>query len=145
MPSRQVVRLVLLVIVAGLSWYLGKPQNASSPLVTPGHPKGEGAFSSVTWGRPETLPDHFARHGKDFHAQHPAEYAAQAHAFLLKAKAVGFPAKRDYDGSLRIYDASSDTFGAYNADGTTKTFFKPGSPTYFDRQPGTPVDLRSLR
>ena len=54
-------------------------------------------------------------------------------------------AKRDHDGSLRIYDSATGTFAAYNADGTTKTFFKPGNPTYFDHQPGAPVDLRSLR
>ena len=29
----------------------------------------------------------------------------------------------------------------YNRDGTTKTYFKPGSPDYFDRQPGRPVKL----
>jgi pyocin large subunit-like protein len=88
------------------------------------------------------LPDHFARHGADFGARSPEDYAAQAAAFLLRAKAEGLPAKRDADGSLRIYDPSTGAFGAYNANGTTRTYFKPGSPTYFERQPGENVDLR---
>jgi pyocin large subunit-like protein len=91
------------------------------------------------------LDDHFARHGRDFHARSPEDYAAQAAAFLQRAKTDGLPAKRDHDGSLRVYDSSTDTFAAYNPDGTTKTFFKPGSPSYFDRQPGSPVDLRRAK
>lgn len=143
--SRQGVRLVLLVVVLGLSWFFGKsqPQGSSAPRPVPTADASTSARQ--TWGRPETLPDHFARHGRDFGARDPDDYAAQAHAFLEHAKAGGLPAKRGHDGSLRIYDPSTDTFAAYNPDGTTKTFFKPGSATYFDRQPGTPVDLRSLR
>lgn len=150
MSSRQAVRLVLLLLVAAFSWFFGRPPGGtvggSRPV--PSHAPAPAAAAGdirQTWGRPETLPDHFARHGRDFGARDPEDYAAQAHAFLGRAKASGLPAKRDHDGSLRIYDSATGTFAAYNADGTTKTFFKPGSPTYFDRQPGTPVDLRSLR
>lgn len=36
-----------------------------------------------------------------------------------------------------VYDSSTNTFGSYNPDGTTKTFFKPtGGQSYFDNQPG---------
>jgi len=146
--SRPMLRLVLLVVVLGLSWFLGKPKDTSSPASgsPAGHPiAASGSAARQTWGRPETLPDHFARHGADFHARDAEDYAAQAAAFLKSAKAAGLPAKRYHDGSLRIYDRATGTFAAYNADGTTKTFFKPGSDSYFDRQPGTPVDLRTLR
>jgi len=73
------------------------------------------------------------------------EYAAQAAAFLQRAKTTGLPAKRAAEGSLRIYDPATDTFGAYNSNGTTRTFFKPGSAGYFDRQAGEPIDLRAAR
>lgn len=93
----------------------------------------------------ETLGDHFARHGRDFNARNADDYAAQAAAFLQRAKTTGLPAKRDADGSLRVFDPATGAFAAYNRDGTTKTYFKPGSPGYFDHQPGTPVDLRTAR
>ncbi|MEI9894420.1 MAG: hypothetical protein WDN28_11195 [Chthoniobacter sp.] len=150
--TRIVVRLVIFGVIFGYAWFAKQKQQttASSPAYAPAVSHGT-APAPVTghareaWGRPETLPDHFARHGADFHARDPDDYAAQAAAFLQRAKAEGLPAKRDRDGSLRIYDRATDTFGAYNADGTAKTFFKPGSDSYFDRQPGEPVDLRTGR
>jgi pyocin large subunit-like protein len=50
----------------------------------------------------------------------------------------GTLAKIDADGVIRVYDPATNTFGSYNANGTTRTFFKPTSPTYWDRQPGSP-------
>jgi len=141
--SRQGVRIVLLFILLGVSWYFGKPQN--SAVSGPAPTTSVSASARQTWGHPETLPDHFARHGPDFGARTPDEYAAQAHAFLQRARTSGLAAKRDRNGELRIYDPATDTFGAYNADGTTKTFFKPGNPSYFDHQPGDRVDLRTAR
>ncbi|EDY20429.1 Pyocin large subunit-like protein [Chthoniobacter flavus Ellin428] len=141
--SRQGVRIVLLFILLGVSWYFGKPQN--SAVSSPAPAAGVSASARQTWGRPETLPDHFARHGHDFGARTPDDYAAQARAFLERAKTSGLPAKRDRNGDLRVYDPATDTFGAYNADGTTKTFFKPGNPGYFDHQPGERVDLRATK
>jgi pyocin large subunit-like protein len=147
--SRPLIRLILLVVVLGVSWFLGQqngaPPAASTSPVAESHEKGRALSVRQTWGRPETLPDHFARHGSDFHARDADDYAAQANAFLQRAEAAGLPAKRDRDGSLRIYERATGTFGAYNADGTAKTFFKPGSDSYFERQPGEPVDLRAAR
>jgi pyocin large subunit-like protein len=57
----------------------------------------------------------------------------------------GYPAKLDSERVLRIFDPRSGTFGAYNPDGTTKTFFKPGNARYFDRQPGRPINLKTGR
>ncbi len=33
-----------------------------------------------------------------------------------------------------IYDPESNTFGSYNADGSTRTFFKPTSSKYFQKE-----------
>ena len=98
-----------------------------------------------TWGNPASLPDHFARHGADFGARDAQEYAAMAAQFLQRAKADGLPAKVDDRGTLRVFDPVSGAFGAYNRNGKTKTFFKPGSRGYFDRQPGRLVNLKTNR
>ena len=155
--TRQVVRFVLLAVILGIAWLVGParqtPQNPA-PKSIPGAvessrsasaPVSAGRETRQTWGRMDTLADHFARHGRDFGAHDPDDYAAQAAALLQKAHAAGLPAKRDADGSLRVFDPSTGAFGAYNRNGTTKTFFKPRDDRYFDRQPGTPVDLRAAR
>ena len=95
------------------------------------------------WGNPATLPDHFARHGADFNAKNADDYARMSWEFLQRAKAQGLPAKVDSEGVLRVFDPATGAFASYNRNGTTKTFFKPGSPDYFARQPGTTVDLRT--
>jgi pyocin large subunit-like protein len=148
--SRQVLKLVILTVILAGSWFLGLPKNQPSSAPTPittetRAPASGGRSARETWGRIESLPDHFARHGKDFQARDADDYAAQAAAMLQRAKTTGLPAKRDSDGSLRVFDPATGAFGAYNRDGTTKTFFKPGNADYFDRQPGAPVDLRTAR
>jgi hypothetical protein len=96
-----------------------------------------------TWGNLSSLQDHFERHGPDFHATSPDDYARQAWQFLQRAMDEGLPAKQDdSDGSIRVYDPKTRAFAAYNRDGTTKTYFKPGSPDYFKRQPGRPITLK---
>ncbi len=101
--------------------------------------------SAQTWANPASLPDHFARHGSDFGARSAGDYARIAAEFLRRARAQGLPAKLDNHGTLRVYDPRTGTFGAYNRDGTTKTFFKPRNASYFDRQPGRRIDLRIYR
>ena len=90
----------------------------------------------LTWGNPASLPDHFARHGADFHAANAEEYARMAWQFGQQAKHDGLLVKVDDNGIRRVFDPRSGAFAAYNADGTTKTFFKPNSRDYFARQPG---------
>jgi pyocin large subunit-like protein len=129
---------------------VGKNGNApqagsSSPATSESRSASAGKNARETWGHTDSLADHFARHGSDFHARDAEDYAAQAAAFLQRARTEGLPAKRDSDGSLRIYDPMTGAFGAYNRNGTTRTYFKPGNPDYFQRQPGTPVDLRTER
>lgn len=99
----------------------------------------------TTWGRMETLQDHFDRHGADFRATSPDDYAAQAWQFLQRARAGGLLMKWDADeGTLRVFDPSSRAFAAYNRDGTTKTFFRPNSASYWDRQPGRSIQPSEL-
>jgi hypothetical protein len=93
----------------------------------------------ATWGNMPALADHFARHGQDFQARDADDYARQAWSFRQRAMTTSLPMKLDEDGTLRIYDPNTGAFAAYNRDGTTKTYFKPGSRDYFARQPGRPV------
>ena len=83
--------------------------------------------AATTWGRADSLADHFARHGHggDFGAATEGQYAEKASGFFQQGLRDGLPTKLNpKDGSIRIYDPESNTFGAYNADGTTRTFYK---------------------
>lgn len=87
------------------------------------------------WGNPDTLQDHFDRHGSDFGAKSSKQYASKANDFYNSRSK--YEIKVDKNGAVRVYDPNTNTFGAYNADGTTRTFYKPtGGQAYFDRQPG---------
>ena len=95
-----------------------------------------------SWGKLSTLDDHFARHGADFGATSADDYARQASEFLQQP---GTLTKIDpKTGAIRAYDPATNSFGAYNATGTTRTFYKPdpaqhGYPTnldYWNAQPG---------
>ena len=92
-----------------------------------------------TWGNIGSLPDHFARHGGDFSAKSPDDYAAQAWRFRERAVAERLPMKLDTDGTVRVFDPKSRAFASFNRDGTAKTYFRPDSPGYWQRQPGKPV------
>jgi hypothetical protein len=90
------------------------------------------------WGRAETLDDHFLRHGSDFGTQSVDDYAQQAADFFQGSQAQGLPTKISPDGTIRVYDSASNSFGSFNPDGTTKTFFMPSDgQAYWDRQPGS--------
>lgn len=99
-----------------------------------------------TWGHLDSLQDHFERHGRDFSSKSPDDYAAQAWAFLQRARTENLPMKLDdTDGTLRIFDPKTGAFAAYNGAGMTKTFFKPDNSTYWQRQPGRGVKFADLR
>ena len=99
-------------------------------------PKVDAPPARETWGNVGSLPDHFARHGADFHAKDAEDYARLAWEFGQRSKQGGLLVKVDDDGTRRVFDPKSGAFAAYNRDGTTKTFFKPNSRDYFARQPG---------
>jgi pyocin large subunit-like protein len=140
------------IVGAGLLWFRSPP-HATKPEIVNGSPaeqiNGQQVLSHAeilhSWGNPASLPDHFARHGRDFGARNAEEYALLAYQFLHRASVEPYRAKIDNQRVLRIYDPRTGSFGAYNPDGTTKTFFKPGRAGYFDRQPGRTIDLRTSR
>lgn len=99
----------------------------------------------VTWGNLDSLADHFNRHGADFHASSADDYAAQAWAFLQRARQQSLPMKWDAsDRTLRVWEPSTRSFAAYDQRGKTRTYFKPSNPAYWTRQPGTPVKPSEL-
>jgi len=100
-----------------------------------------------SWGRPETLQDHFDRHGSDFNCASEPEYAHRSSDFLQRSQADNQPTKIDpASGTIRVYDPETNTFGSYNADGTTRTFYRPDPEhhgyesnwDYWLDQPGNP-------
>lgn len=81
--------------------------------------------SKSNWGSEKTLERHFKDHGKDFNANSPSDYAQKASAFLRESQINKYPTKIDRGGIIKVYDPKTNTFGSYNSNGSTKTFFKP--------------------
>jgi len=126
------------------------PPTGGTWAASPGAPMGPGGPDDDdpnpnNWGRPDTLSDHYARHGGDFGAKSEADYARQASQFLRNSGKNNYSVKVDNNGVIRIYDPKTNTFGSYNANGTTRTFYKldpgvHGYPTNMDYwldQPGS--------
>jgi RHS repeat-associated protein len=91
----------------------------------------------TNWGRPGTLGQHYRDKGGQFGAKSEEDYAKQASDFYLRGHMESLPTKIDEKGITRMYDEKSNTFGSYNPDGTTRTFFKPkGGKKYWDKQEG---------
>ena len=141
LPTAQTAALVGVDAVAGMlskgeatTTYVSEALDASSAKATT-----QELNTATTWGRAETLADHFGRHGADFGAQTADEYANMASRFLQESQAAKLPTKIDSQGVIRVFDSQTGAFGSFNPNGTTRTFYKPNSPTYFDRQPGALV------
>ena len=118
------------------------PATKPAPPAIPLKPAHNPPPTSKTWGDRSSLQDHFHRHGADFKATSADDYAARAWLFLQRAMDDGLPAKQDEDGTIRVWEPKSRTFAAYNRNFTTKTYFRPNSSDYFQRQPGKPVRLK---
>jgi hypothetical protein len=110
-----------------------KPAPALKPIVR------DAPSTRLIWGNLGSLQDHFARHGADFGAKSPDDYAAQAWRFRERAVAERLPMKLDTDGTVRAFDPKTRAFAAFNRDGTAKTYFRPDNPSYWQRQPGKPI------
>lgn len=107
-------------------------------------------FRSTTglWKSPDILHDHAwggpsrpgdPPHAPDFGASSQQEYAKQAYQFFADAEPRGYLVKVR-GRTIRVYDPATNSFGSYGADGTVKTFFKPGGEDYWDlpRNNGSP-------
>lgn len=97
--------------------------------------RGSAYATQQTWANPDTLKDHFDRHAKAFSISDESTYKNQAHQFYLNRH--NHQTKTDENGVIRVYDSQTNTFGVYNTEGKTITFFKPRhGQRYFDSQPG---------
>lgn len=85
-----------------------------------------------------SFDQHFAKHGAEFGRVTKAEYLALAQE--LRDKPAGGPILeivRAEDGVITRFDRETGRFGAYNRDGTIRTFFIPNDgERYFQRQAG---------
>ena len=125
-----------------ITGFTTKPSTPAPTAVPPVSPKAivrDAPTTRRTWGNIGSLPDHFARHGGDFSAKSEDDYAAQAWRFRERATAEHLPMKLDTDGTVRAFDPKTRAFASFNRDGTTKTYFRPDSASYWQRQPGTPI------
>lgn len=121
----------------------GEPKASPIAAKVEGKPIYTPPPTARTWGTLPTLQDHFDRHAADFNCTSKEDYAARAWIFLQRAMDEGLPAKQDQsDGTIRVWEPKTRTFAAYNRNFTTKTYFRPNSPDYFQRQPGRAVKLR---
>jgi hypothetical protein len=111
----------------------------TKPATMPGPVVRDAPATRLTWGYLPSLQDHFERHGRDFGAKSPDDYAAQAWRFRERAMAERLPMKLDTDGTVRVFDPKTRAFASFNRNGTTKTYFRPDSPGYWQRQPGKPI------
>jgi uncharacterized protein YukE len=93
----------------------------------------------VLWRSPQVLHDHAwggptrsgPPHAPDFGSSSDQEYAKQAYQFFQDAGPKGYEVKVA-GSTFRVFDPATNSFGAYGADGTVKTFFKPTNPSYWN-------------
>ena len=81
------------------------------------------------------LDEHYEKHGHEFGAISKAEYLRLAQG--LRDAPVGGPILEDRrpDGEFSRFDRGHGYFGAYNRNGTIRTFFIPNAgERYFRRQ-----------
>lgn len=79
--------------------------------------------------------EHYAKHGAEFGRISPAEYLRLAQA--LRDTPAGGPILESVtpQGIVSRFDRRSGSFGAYNRDGTIRTFFLPNAgERYFHNQ-----------
>jgi pyocin large subunit-like protein len=91
--------------------------------------------SGPAFRSPAQLDEHYAKHGAEFGAISRAEYLRLAQQ--LRDAPVGGPIleARRPSGEFSRFDRRHGYFGAYNRDGTIRTFFIPNDgERYFRRQ-----------
>ncbi len=113
MTSRRVLRTILLLAMAAALLL------ASGP-----------GFRSK-----RQLDDHYAKHGQEFGNISRGQYLELAQALRDAPKGAEILEAVRTDGVITRFDHRHGYFGAYNADGTIRTFFIPNNgESYFRRQ-----------
>ena len=97
--------------------------------------------TAQTWGQMPKLQKHVEDHGADFGITDPDDYARAANDFRQRIDDPGVEVKYEVQPNgtkvVRMYEPSTNTFGSFNIDGTTKTFYKPErGMDYWDDQKG---------
>lgn len=113
-----------------------EPRDDHGRWTSDGAPSYEDQAVPKTWANRDykIFEDHFDKHAADFNATSWDDYANQANQFYQKFQDEKLPAVKGPDGNTRIYDPSSNTFGVYNSNGETVTFYKPdAASSYFQR------------
>ena len=88
-----------------------------------------------SWGNPRFFQRHFDKHGADFNATSPEDYASKAQDFYTQGLEEKLPSiEYPNGGEIGIYDPVTNSFGVYNPNGTTTTYYKPtnGLQYYID-------------
>lgn len=83
------------------------------------------------------LDEHYAKHGAEFGRISEQEYLRLAQELRDTPASPGGPIleARRHDGEFSRFDRRHGFFGAYNPDGTIRTFFIPNDgERYFQRQ-----------
>jgi pyocin large subunit-like protein len=81
------------------------------------------------------LDEHYQKHGAEFGAISKAEYLRLAQELRDSPAAGPILEARRPDGEFSRFDRRHGYFGAYNHDGTIRTFFIPNDgERYFQRQ-----------
>jgi len=113
------------------------PQQAPTPSGPAVHEtRDTSASSSRGFRSRQQLEEHFDKHGGEFGRITIEQYLQRAQA-LRDAPVGGSIVERirPTDGVITRFDRKTGAFGAYNSDGTIRTFFKPDDgERYFNRQ-----------
>lgn len=90
--------------------------------------------TELDWANDARKADHFDRHGADFGATNADEYTAMARNLYVNR--ANLETHVDLRGIVRVYERGTNSFGVFDPRGVIKTFYKPSSPTYWDRNYG---------
>lgn len=78
------------------------------------------------WRDITTLADHTYRHAGEFGLPYnEMTYSKKANSHYTNRKNTGYEYFLGTDGNTRVYQASSNSFGSYDSNGKTRTYFKP--------------------
>lgn len=83
-----------------------------------------------------SFEDHYSKHGREFGSITADQYLALAQRLRdAQVDDTVLEIVREVDGVITRFDRSNQHFGAYNRDGTIRTFFIPNDgESYFRRQ-----------